>query len=92
MTAYNLEKCGAVDYQKTNDRALETTLASLLIAERGLKSSLSLEGIAEMIHDAWCAITLKYEGHNPGRSHQMQPYRDLTEVEKAKDRIWVQAI
>ena len=76
-----------------SDRTLETTLASLLIAKKGVEASIETEVIANYIHEAWCAITLHYEEQvTVERRQQFIPYEQLSSEEKSKDTIWVTAI
>ena len=85
---------GETPLQYANEvKGLFTTLGSLMIACHGFWSLISEEEILSKIHDFWVECTLECLKNFPEelekRSSQLVPFDQLSDEEKAKDKIWL---
>jgi hypothetical protein len=76
-----------------HSRGLECTLASLYISWAGTQQGVAHEVIYHAIHDAWCCVTMQYEGGiTPERAHLFVPFAELSGEQRVKDEVWVHAV
>ena len=81
-------------HQNNNkDKGTQTTIASLYWAINAAKSG-KIDSALDSIHKDWMNITLHYENEErlKKREEQFVIYDDLSDEEKDKDKVWINAV
>lgn len=77
------------------NKCKDTTIASIYIAYSGLTKNIENIIILKILHNVWCNINSvfeNYENLNNKRINQYKKFEFLSEEDKNKDIIWINAI